>query len=86
MAALMLMLLSYNSYAQISEVYQILKVEEYQGKRFTLKAKIFYKNKMENESFAVLSAFPIRSQAKVIAQSILQNMLLWAPQISWALL
>ena len=65
-----LMMVNVQGHAQVSEIFQTVKIEKFQGKKFTLKAKIYYQDKLINESFAVLSAFPISDKGKVISNPI----------------
>lgn len=65
-----LMMVNVQGHAQVSEIFQTVKIEKFQGKKFTLKAKIYYQDKLKNESFAVLSAFPISDKGKVISNPI----------------
>ncbi|MDN3594364.1 alpha/beta fold hydrolase [Zunongwangia endophytica] len=61
-----LLMLSKTSYGQLSYIFQTVEIEEYQGKKFILKGKIYYENTIENGSYAVLSAFSVSSAAKMI--------------------
>lgn len=56
----------FSSYAQTYGVYQTVNIEKYQGKKFILEGKIFYKDKITNESWMVLGASSIDNLGKVI--------------------
>lgn len=49
---------------QIFEVYQVTNVEKYQGKNFILEGKIYYQDKITNNSWAVLAVHTIDNKNK----------------------
>ncbi|WP_051907738.1 alpha/beta fold hydrolase [Flavimarina sp. Hel_I_48] len=62
---LLFFLISLNTFAQ-SGMYQTVNVEKYQGKKFILEGKIFYKNAFTPESYALLTAFAVSDKSKMI--------------------
>lgn len=55
-----------SSYGQDSGIYQAVSIEKYQGKKFILKGKIYYKDRLTNGSYAVLGASSYDNKGKVI--------------------
>jgi len=62
-----------SSYAQIYGVYQTIDIEKYQGKKFILEGKIFYKDKITDESWLVLGASSVDNSGKVINKPLYNN-------------
>ncbi|QES90494.1 alpha/beta fold hydrolase [Rhizosphaericola mali] len=57
--------ISSKNYAQ-QGIFQLVNIEKYQGKEFILEGKIFYANKLANNSFAVLTAIFVDRNSKTI--------------------
>jgi len=51
-------------------IYQTVDVEQYQGKNFVLEGKIFYKNKIASDSWAVLGTVSIDKNGKQIKEAV----------------
>jgi len=63
---LLLLITSANSYAQFYEIYQAVAIESYQGKKFSLEGKIYYKDPIANDSWLVLAARSVDTNGKPI--------------------
>lgn len=62
-----LLIVCCKSYAQqLLQIYQVVEIEKYQGKSFTLEGKIFYKNEIGNYSAAVLLGASADEKGKII--------------------
>ncbi len=59
-----------NSNGQFFESVQYVDIEKYKGKNFIFEGKIYYKDKLANESFAVLSARSINEKKQQIKSTI----------------
>lgn len=67
---LLLLTVSQNAKAQLFEIYQALNIEKYQGKNFILEAKIFYKDAISNNSWAVLGVRNINANQKQLKSTL----------------
>lgn len=54
-----------NSLGQ-SFIFQAVDIEKYQGKKFNLEGKIFYKDPLTKESYALLTAFALNENSQMI--------------------
>lgn len=55
-----------NSLTQISGFYRPICIDSHQNKKFIFCGKIYYKNKLTDSSFAVLTAFSVSAEKKII--------------------
>lgn len=67
---LLLLVTSANSYAQFYEIYEAVAIESYQGKKFTLEGKIYYKDPIANDSWLVLAARSVDANGKPIKNAL----------------
>jgi len=58
------------TYGQLFGIYQTVNIEKFRGKNFILEGKIFYKDKITNDSWAVLGAISIDNNAKQIKSAV----------------
>ncbi|RZK57271.1 MAG: alpha/beta hydrolase [Pedobacter sp.] len=70
MFAMLFIFSTASSYGQFFEILQTVNVEQYQGKTFSLEGKIFYKDAITNNSWAVLGARSLNGEGKQLKQTL----------------